>query len=122
MRTGQTQRRPRARYPEFNRTVWTLPLTFLAPQPRVLYFAHQHLYRTRIAASTGPLSGDLTREDPGTPATLDAPTAALTDRWARAVASSTPSASSPVADRHLWAGTDDGLIWRTRTRARTGRT
>ena len=82
LRTGQTRNvAPVLAYPEFNRTVWTLPLTFSRRNPRVLYFAHQHLYRTEDRGEHWTrISGDLTREDPGTPPTLDAPTAALTEQ------------------------------------------
>ena len=81
-----------------------------------LYFGNQFLFRTTDGGRHWEkVSPDLTREDPGVPATLDAVTARGQRR------------EGPAARRHLrdravaafatelvWCGTDDGLIWLTR--------
>jgi photosystem II stability/assembly factor-like uncharacterized protein len=116
LRTGQTRNiAPVLAYPEFNRTVWTLPLVFSRRDPRVLYFAHQHLYRTDDRGEHWTrISPDLTREDPGAPPNLDATTATLTERMGPRRGVIYAIGPSPLVDHHLWVGTDDGLIWRTR--------
>src|SRR5208282_1343127 len=60
----------------FRRT-WTLPLVFSPLDGKVLYFGSQVLFRTADGGgSWQAISPDLTREDPGAPANLDAATAA----------------------------------------------
>jgi photosystem II stability/assembly factor-like uncharacterized protein len=116
LRTGQTRSvAPVLAYPEVHRVTWTLPLVFSPRSPKVLYFAHQHLYRTGDRGEHWDrISEDLTREDPGTPSTLDPPTANLTERMGPRRGVIYAIGPSPVADGHIWVGTDDGLIWRTR--------
>ncbi len=115
-RTEQTRNvDPTLAFPDFHRTTWTLPLVFSRRELGVLYFAHQHLYRTSDdGASWTQISPDLTRQDPGTPATLDAPTAALHLGMGPRRGVIYTIAPSRRADHDLWAGTDDGLVWRTR--------
>ena len=60
------------------------------------------------------ISPDLTREDPGIPPNLDPATAALTAGTGPRRGVIYAIAPSRLADHDLWAGTDDGLIWRTR--------
>src|SRR6185436_7910813 len=60
------------------------------------------------------ISPDLTREDPGTPANLDPPTAANKPGPGTRFGVIYAIAPSRLADGDLWVGTDDGLIWRTR--------
>ena len=61
--------------------LWTLPLAFSRRDPRVLYFANQKLFRTEDGGRHwSAISPDLTREDPGVPATLDPATAATAPR------------------------------------------
>ncbi|HSP15257.1 MAG TPA: hypothetical protein VLV78_10945 [Thermoanaerobaculia bacterium] len=114
-RTRQTQSiDPTFAYPNVDRRTWTLPLVFSPRDPRVLYFANQRLFRTDDGGQHWTIiSPDLTREDPGTPANLDPATAALKPGGPRLGVIYT-IAPSRLADRDLWAGTDDGLIWRTR--------
>jgi photosystem II stability/assembly factor-like uncharacterized protein len=116
LRTGQTRSvDPTLAYPNRYRETWTLPLLFSPRDPRVLYFARQRLFRTDDGGEHWTvISPDLTREDPGTPANLDAVTAAnnLQTGPRRGVIYSI--APSRLADHDLWVGTDDGLIWRTK--------
>jgi photosystem II stability/assembly factor-like uncharacterized protein len=90
------------------RSEWTQPLAF-GPDG-ALYAAHQAIFRSRDRGqSWQQISGDLTRPHPGTPATLDAPTAADADGpEPRGVVYAL--APSPLRPNQLWAGTDDGLV------------
>jgi photosystem II stability/assembly factor-like uncharacterized protein len=101
--------------PDLYRATWTLPLVFSRRDPKVLYFGNQRVYRTADGGEHwDAISADLTRENPGVPDTLDASTAAnnLGTGPRRGVVYAL--APSRVADKDLWAGTDDGQIWRTR--------
>jgi len=115
-RTEQTRNvDPTLAYPDFHRRTWTLPLAFSRLQPGVLYFANQRVYRTTDDGATwAQISPDLTREDPGTPATLDPPTAALHLGMGPRRGVVYTIAPSRRAERDLWVGTDDGLVWRSR--------
>jgi photosystem II stability/assembly factor-like uncharacterized protein len=112
--TQQTQSLdPTMAYPHIDRHTWTLPLSFSHRDPRVLYFSNQRLYRTEDGgAHWTVISPDLTRERPGIPPNLDPATAALLTAPRPGVIYAI--APSRTADRDLWVGTDDGLIWRTR--------
>ncbi len=116
LRTEQTQSiDPTLAYLENDRRTWTLPLVFSARDPRVLYFANQKLYRTEDGGSHwAQISPDLTRENPGTPANLDATTAALHQQTGPRRGVIYAIAPSRTEDRGVWVGTDDGLVWRTR--------
>jgi photosystem II stability/assembly factor-like uncharacterized protein len=115
LRTQQTRSvDPTLAYPGNDRRTWTLPLVFSKRDPRVLYFANQRLYRTSDGGEHWTIiSPDLTREDPGTPPNLDPVTAALHQQTGPRRGVIYTIAPSRVADRDLWVGTDDGLIWRT---------
>ncbi len=100
--------------PDIYRHTWTLPLGFNAKNHRVLYFGNQKLWRTNDGGEHwSPISPDLSREDPGVPANLDTVTAA--DNLHQGVRRGVVYAigSSPLDEKLLWIGTDDGLIWRT---------
>ncbi|MEO6259097.1 MAG: hypothetical protein ABIP63_02065 [Thermoanaerobaculia bacterium] len=116
LRTRQTRSiDPNLAYPNLDRRTWTLPLVFSPRNPKVLYFANQRLFRTDDGGGHWTvISPDLTREDPGTPATLDAATAALQPRPGGRHGVIYSIAPSRMTDRDLWVGTDDGSIWRTR--------
>ncbi|HEY2738096.1 MAG TPA: hypothetical protein VGK45_06790, partial [Thermoanaerobaculia bacterium] len=116
LRTGQIQSiDPTLAYPEHYRDEWTLPLIFSRRDPRVLYFAHQRLFRTEDGGKHWTvISPDLTREDPGTPANLDPVTAADADDPSPRRGVIYAIAPSRLADHDLWVGTDDGLIWRSK--------
>jgi photosystem II stability/assembly factor-like uncharacterized protein len=116
LRTQQTQSiDPTLLFQEVDRSTWTLPLAFSRRDPRVLYFARERLFRTEDQGRRWTaISPDLTREDPGVPPTLDPTTAADKPRPGRRHGVIYAIAPSRRADRDLWVGTDDGLIWRTR--------
>jgi len=98
LRTGQYR---------FNRTA---PLIFSAADPHVLYLGSNVLFATRDGGNSWQIvSPDLTREDPGAPATMgpfgDADPAKGKHRGV--IYSIAPS---PKDANLIWAGTDDGLI------------
>ena len=92
------------------RRTWTVPLVFSPTDPHVLYFGSQVLFRTADGGNSWQvISPDLTREDPGVPANLDAATAAdgPANRRRGVIYTIGPSY---VRVGEIWAGTDDGLI------------
>ncbi|MCU1309020.1 MAG: hypothetical protein JWO20_145 [Candidatus Angelobacter sp.] len=92
------------------RTIWTLPLAISSADTSKLYFAHQMLFRTIDAGKHWDvISPDLTREDPGVPANLDAITAKYGLASPRKGVIYT-IAPSPLDAALIWVGTDDGLI------------
>ncbi|HEY4303024.1 MAG TPA: glycosyl hydrolase [Gemmatimonadaceae bacterium] len=96
--------------PQGARADWTQPLVLSMADPKSLYYASEHLYKTTDGAHTWTaISGDLTRADPGIPATLDATAAAQVDRNGKrgVIYSVSPS---PLRAPLIWIGTDDGLI------------
>ncbi len=98
LRTGQYR---------FNRTA---PLLFSPADPHVLYLGSNVLFSTRDGGNSWQIiSPDLTREDPGVPASLgpfvDADPAKGKHRGV--ICSIAPS---PKDVNLIWAGTDDGLI------------
>jgi photosystem II stability/assembly factor-like uncharacterized protein len=105
---------PTVTYPALFRTEWTLPLVFSRTDPRVLYYGRQVVFRSADGGATWrAISPDLTRPNPGVPASLDAPTVAdnLGIGPRRGVVYTI--APSPVKGGEMWVGTDDGKIWLT---------
>jgi photosystem II stability/assembly factor-like uncharacterized protein len=101
------------------RRTWTLPLVFSPLDARVLYFGAQILFRTGDGGNSWtPISPDLTREDPGVPANLDAATAAEAPKEKRQGVVYAIGPSSVQAGE-IWAGTDDGLIQVTQDEGKT---
>ena len=97
------------------RSVWTLPLTFSRTDPRVLYFGRQVLFRSADGGSSWQIiSPDLSRPNPGVPATLDRYDAADNEGVGVRRGVIYAVASSPLQKGLLWIGTDDGKIWITR--------
>jgi photosystem II stability/assembly factor-like uncharacterized protein len=115
LRTHQTQSvDPTLAYPGTDRRTWTLPLVFSPRDPRVLYFANQRLFRTEDGGQHWTvISPDLTRENPATPPNLDPITAADKAQPGPRQGVIYAIAPSRTIDHELWAGTDDGQIWRT---------
>jgi photosystem II stability/assembly factor-like uncharacterized protein len=115
LRTQQTRKvDPTLAYPGIYRSTWTLPLVFSRRDPRVLYFANQHLFRTADGGRTwARISPDLTRERPGVPPNLDPTTAATGEAKGPRRGVIYAIAPSRQRDGQIWAGTDDGLVWRT---------
>ncbi|MBZ5664849.1 MAG: glycoside hydrolase [Acidobacteriia bacterium] len=102
LRTGQFR---------FNRTA---PLIFSTVDPHVLYLGSNVLFKTSDGGNSWQIiSPDLTREDPGVPATLGPFVEADPAKGKhRGVIYSI--APSPKDASLIWAGTDDGLIQVTR--------
>ena len=101
------------------RHAWTQPLVFSQADRRALYFGNQFVFKTMDGGeSWARISADLTREDPGVPANLDAAAAADAPAGKRRGVVYT-LAPSPVRAPILWAGTDDGLVHVTQDDGRT---
>ncbi len=101
------------------RRAWTLPLVFSPTDPHVLYFGSQVLFRTADGGGSWQvISPDLTREEPGVPANLDAATAADAPVNKRRGVIYTIGPSYVKAGE-IWAGTDDGLIQLTQDEGKT---
>jgi photosystem II stability/assembly factor-like uncharacterized protein len=115
LRTGQTHNvDPTLALQDLYRETWTLPLVFGPRAGQGLFFGNQRIFRTTDhGGHWEAISPDLSRPDPGVPPSLDAPTAAdnLHAGPRRGVVYAI--GPSPLADRLLWAGTDDGLVWRS---------
>jgi photosystem II stability/assembly factor-like uncharacterized protein len=106
---------PTLAYPGNDRRTWTLPLVFSPRDPRILYFANQRVFRTEDGGNHwSVISPDLTRQNPGAPPNLDPVTAALRPGPGSRLGVVYAIAPSRLAAGDLWAGTDDGQIWRTR--------
>jgi photosystem II stability/assembly factor-like uncharacterized protein len=114
LKSGQTRNvNPTLAFPDKYRSEWTLPLTW-GRREHALYFGNQRIWRTADEGRTWqPVSPDLTRPDPGVPATLDPATANDTAEKGPRRGVVYDIGPSPLKDGLIWAGTDDGLIWRT---------
>ena len=114
LKSGQTRNiDPTLAYPGEYRGEWTLPLAF-GKRDHALYFGNQRLFRTRDGGKNWTMiSPDLTRTEPGVPATLDPPTVADSASKGPRRGVIYDIGSSPIRDGLIWIGTDDGLIWRT---------
>ncbi len=92
----------------------TQPVMFSPVDPRVMYYAANYLFKTTDGGhSWQTISGDLTREHSGIPASVGATASkdASADKQRGVIYALAPSFKSLNT---LWAGTDDGLIWTTR--------
>jgi photosystem II stability/assembly factor-like uncharacterized protein len=101
------------------RRTWTLPLVYSTIDAHVLYFGSQVLFRTADGGNSWQIiSPDLTREDPGVPASLDAATAtdAPEGKHRGVIYTIGPSSARPG---EIWAGTDDGFIQLTQDEGKT---
>jgi photosystem II stability/assembly factor-like uncharacterized protein len=91
----------------FNRTA---PLIFSPADPHVLYLGSNVLFATRDGGNSWQvISPDLTREDPGVPATLG-PFVADDPAKGKHRGVIYSLAPSPKDANLIWAGTDDGVI------------
>jgi photosystem II stability/assembly factor-like uncharacterized protein len=89
----------------------TEPLFFAPQDPHRMYYAANRLYETGDGGlNWRVISPDLTREDPGAPASVG--TMRL-DKAVKQRGAIYAASASPVRDGLIWAGTDDGLVWVT---------
>jgi len=89
----------------------TEPLIFSPLDPHTLYYAANKVYKTRDGGTTWEtISPDLAREKPGIPSSVGAMHPPDVERQRGAIYAL--SASRRDANL-LWAGTDDGLVWKT---------
>ncbi|MGA8212157.1 MAG: glycoside hydrolase [Candidatus Sulfotelmatobacter sp.] len=94
------------------RTDRSEPTLFSPLDPHVLYFASNMLFKTSDGGSTWQtISPDLTRENPGVPASVRSLVPKGADKRRGVIYALAPSYKNINT---LWAGTDDGLIWQTR--------
>ena len=94
------------------RTDRTEPTMFSPVDPHTLYYASNVLFKTTDGgASWQTISKDLTRENPGVPASVGKLVPKGADKQRGAIYALAPSFKNINT---LWAGTDDGLIWQTR--------
>jgi photosystem II stability/assembly factor-like uncharacterized protein len=99
------------------RTDRTEPLMFSPVDPHILYFASNILFKTTDGGTSWQtISKDLTRENPGVPASVGTLVPKGADKTRGVIYALAPSFKSVDT---LWAGTDDGLIWATRDGGKT---
>jgi photosystem II stability/assembly factor-like uncharacterized protein len=114
LRSGQTRNvDPTLAFPDLYRGTWTLPLTF-AKRGHTLYFGNQRIFATADGGQHWrPISPDLSRPNPAVPPTLDPAT--IVDTAVRGPRRGVvyDIGPSPLSEALIWAGTDDGQVWRT---------
>jgi len=113
MVTGQVQNLTPipVRSPEY-RADRTEPIFFSPVDPHILYYAANFLFESKdYGNSWQKISGDLSREHTGQPASLAPLSDKDKDKRRGAIYSVAPSFKNPDI---FWAGTDDGLLWVTR--------
>jgi photosystem II stability/assembly factor-like uncharacterized protein len=94
------------------RTNRSEPTMFSPIDPHVLYFASNVLFKTSDGGNSWQtISPDLTRENPGAPASVGTLIPKGADKQRGVIYALAPSFKTITT---LWAGTDDGLIWQTR--------
>jgi photosystem II stability/assembly factor-like uncharacterized protein len=95
----------------------TEPLFFSPLDAHHMYYAANRLYETTDAGfSWRAVSPDLTRENPGSPASVGSLKSAKAEKQRGAIYAASPSA---LRDGLIWTGTDDGLVWVTRDDGKT---
>ena len=94
------------------RTDRTEPLMFSPLDPHTMYFASNVLFKTTDGGNSWQtISNDLTRENPGVPASVGSLVPKNADKRRGVIYALAPSFKQIDT---LWAGTDDGRIWLTR--------
>ncbi|MGB8864125.1 MAG: glycoside hydrolase [Candidatus Sulfotelmatobacter sp.] len=94
------------------RTDRTEPTMFSPLDPHVLYFAGNVLFKTTDGGNSWQtISSDLTRDNPGVPASVGSLFPKGAEKQRGVIYALAPSFKNINT---LWAGTDDGLIWQTR--------
>ncbi len=111
--TGQVQNiTPIPLRSEKYRTDRSEPTMFSPLDPHTLYFASNVLFKTTDGGiSWQTISEDLTRQNPGVPASVGNLIAKGAEKKRGVIYALAPSFKNIDT---LWAGTDDGLIWQTR--------
>jgi photosystem II stability/assembly factor-like uncharacterized protein len=90
----------------------TEPTMFSPVDPHILYYAANVLFKTIDGGNTWQtISGDLTRENPGVPASVGKLVPKGAEKKRGVIYALAPSFKNVST---LWAGTDDGLVWLTR--------
>ena len=90
----------------------TEPILFSPVNPHLLYYAANVVFKTTDGGTNWQtISPDLTRENPGVPASVGKLVPKGAEKQRGVVYSLAPSFKDVNT---LWAGTDDGLIWITR--------
>ena len=94
------------------RTNRTEPLMFSPVDPHLLYFASNVLFQTVNGGNSWEtISPDLTRENPGVPASVGALVPKGAEKQRGVIYALAPSFKTVNT---VWAGTDDGKLWITR--------
>ncbi len=111
--TGQVQNvTPIPLRTEKYRTDRSEPTMFSPLDPHTLYFASNVLFKTTNGGNSWEaISGDLTRQNPGVPASVGNLVPKDAEKKRGVIYALAPSFKNLDT---LWAGTDDGLIWQTR--------
>ena len=95
----------------------TEPLMFSPVDPHLLYYATNVLFKTTDGGNSWQtISKDLTRENPGAPASVGSLVNKGAEKQRGVIYALAPSFKTVNT---LWAGTDDGLIWITRDTGKT---
>ena len=110
--TGQVQNvTPIPLRTEKYRTDRSEPTMFSPLDPHTLYFASNVLFKTTNGGNSWQaISGDLTRQNPGVPASVGNLIPKDAEKKRGVIYALAPSFKNLDT---LWAGTDDGLIWQT---------
>ncbi len=94
-----------------HRTDRTEPTMFSPIDPHTLYYASNVLFKTTDGGNSWQtISADLTRENPGIPESVGTLVPKDAEKKRGVIYALAPSFKTITT---LWAGTDDGLIWRT---------
>ncbi len=94
------------------RTDRSEPTLFSPLDPHTLYFASNVLFKTTDGGNSWQaISSDLTRENPGVPASVGTLVPKGADKQRGVIYALAPSFKNINT---IWAGTDDGLLWLTR--------
>jgi photosystem II stability/assembly factor-like uncharacterized protein len=90
----------------------TEPLMFSPVDPHILYYAANVLFKTTDGGNSWQtISPDLTRKNPGVPASVGTLVPNGAEKQRGVIYALAPSFKDVTT---LWAGTDDGLLWITR--------
>jgi photosystem II stability/assembly factor-like uncharacterized protein len=96
------------------RWAWTHPILFSPTHPKELFVGSQYVMKSEDAGLTWKkISPDLSRNDPATEAPSGGPIE-LDQSGAEVYATVSALAVSPLSDKLIWAGSDDGLVHVTR--------